>query len=531
MEVKTAQTGADTLDLSISGSAIKVSAADGTISAPKVASPLGEPGPFVDITASFLSAAKSLPVGQMIHSEEFTLFKGMSALEMMDAKMDPGMFRDKVPNLDAMIASNELVMDPSPPDVLAIMDELLACEASWHRGDSLGHTVFTCLYAHRPTAIRHAALNAYVLVLLKTCEKVKAVVSAADVYDEEDFNPAPMGLSLVESCTPEQALAALNQVESQLEKQRVAALKSSGASAQDSSQISAKKAEDALLNALLVRLRFRKTLLTLHSQLAKPECRGVGACEKLCSKALADLDAIEATSGLASEVAPGFNAYITRNLVPHAPPREPHIMPRSKAVAYYRELLNHVKLLIALPSFESFDDTVSYVQALSTSNPGIVLRSHMLVLLGSADKFLTGRTLASYIGTSCQNFSQTSAKASSLQPEAVATLLSRIAKAVWHVFRLCAQNRSRQRRAVGKMLSDWSILEDESSQVDHRICISLAHLGVDLNASNAPCRAPYSTWVCDQTLQLLCHHLMLGFELELYAPREYPQTFWYGLTY
>ncbi|KAE9444601.1 hypothetical protein C3L33_23501, partial [Rhododendron williamsianum] len=50
--------------------------------------------------------------------------------------------------------------------VIAIMDHLLACEATWHKGHSLAQTVFPCIYLLKPDRTSpHALLHSYCRVI------------------------------------------------------------------------------------------------------------------------------------------------------------------------------------------------------------------------------------------------------------------------------------------------------------------------------------------------------------------------------
>lgn len=45
---------------------------------------------WIDITTEFQTAAKELELGELLHDDTFGLFEAMSAIEMMDPKMDAG---------------------------------------------------------------------------------------------------------------------------------------------------------------------------------------------------------------------------------------------------------------------------------------------------------------------------------------------------------------------------------------------------------------------------------------------------------
>jgi hypothetical protein len=64
-----------------------------------------------------------LEVGQLVHLESFTLFDAMSAIEIMDPKMDTGMILEG----DKKIPFNPL-KSLSGEQVLWVIDRLLCCE-------------------------------------------------------------------------------------------------------------------------------------------------------------------------------------------------------------------------------------------------------------------------------------------------------------------------------------------------------------------------------------------------------------------
>jgi hypothetical protein len=86
-------------------------------------------------------------VGELLHTEEFSLFDSMTAIEIGDIKMDIGMRRDEeVGTAEDLIAQGNAPLDLLPRQLLAVMDRLLVLEATWHTGSMLPQTVFTSLY-------------------------------------------------------------------------------------------------------------------------------------------------------------------------------------------------------------------------------------------------------------------------------------------------------------------------------------------------------------------------------------------------
>lgn len=175
----------------------------------------------------FASAAKELKVGQMVHSQDFNLFDSMSALELMDPKMDSGVLVNGAPpqSIGLRMRNGSMLLEfANARDVLATIDELFRCESGWINGQPLQQTLLTSVYMHRePINALVAKLMSFedlitradlsdvlakklatksaketlqlvmctiCLVMLKTDIIVRDVVVRGDIYEEEDFSPA-----------------------------------------------------------------------------------------------------------------------------------------------------------------------------------------------------------------------------------------------------------------------------------------------------------------------------------------------------
>ncbi|KAI0566473.1 NatC N(alpha)-terminal acetyltransferase [Gracilaria domingensis] len=134
-----------------------------------------------DVTESFEKAKDALQLGEMIHSDGFTLCSAMSAIGLMDPKMDLG--------CGAVRDAREVQLPRSltRKQIVNVMDQLMACEMSWLDSHSLPQTVFSCVYAHRLTEIRQLELFTFLRLQLATMDSVISIVEAERVADEEDF--------------------------------------------------------------------------------------------------------------------------------------------------------------------------------------------------------------------------------------------------------------------------------------------------------------------------------------------------------
>lgn len=180
--------------------------------------------------------------GQMVYSPDFTLMDSMAALQIMDPRMDSGM----LPIPDHLIAEGDrLPLDSHPlpcfdaearlsaADVCWIMDRLLACEVSWHKGASLSQTIHTCLYVHSLASIHPRAptipgkesnglvsmvLRPFLLAVLKSVALVWDELSKGNLVDGEDFNGDKAGVSLLEDMHPNEAVSLLQDAASYIKK-------------------------------------------------------------------------------------------------------------------------------------------------------------------------------------------------------------------------------------------------------------------------------------------------------------------------
>ncbi|MCL4122301.1 UNVERIFIED_CONTAM: hypothetical protein GTU68_052920, partial [Idotea baltica] len=112
---------------------------------------------WLDITPEFLEATKDLELGELLHDDSFGLFEAMSAIEMMDPKMDAGMMCNrgkKVLNFDQAVKAGTLKLNNlTMEELVGIFDSIFACLVTWLEGHSAAQTVLTCLYLHKPLSI------------------------------------------------------------------------------------------------------------------------------------------------------------------------------------------------------------------------------------------------------------------------------------------------------------------------------------------------------------------------------------------
>lgn len=143
-----------------------------------------------------------LQLGELLHDGLFGLFEAMSAIEMMDPKMDAGMICNrgtkKVKSFDQAVEVNILFLDACwylgwgliffqdgslrlnnfrGEEVISIIDGTLACIVSWLEGHSLAQTVFTNLYLHKPYTVQDKVVRVFCLSVYNLLKAIKGCIN------------------------------------------------------------------------------------------------------------------------------------------------------------------------------------------------------------------------------------------------------------------------------------------------------------------------------------------------------------------
>lgn len=109
-----------------------------------------------------------MELGELIHDETFSLYEAMSAIEMMDPKMDAGMLCNRgirqIKSFEQAVEDKILKLNNfEDKEIIGIIDTTFACLTTWLEGHSLAKTVFINLYLHKPYKIEDKILKVHVL--------------------------------------------------------------------------------------------------------------------------------------------------------------------------------------------------------------------------------------------------------------------------------------------------------------------------------------------------------------------------------
>uniref|UniRef100_A0A6P7H787 Protein MAK10 homolog n=1 Tax=Diabrotica virgifera virgifera TaxID=50390 RepID=A0A6P7H787_DIAVI len=300
-----------------------------------------------NITLKFQEAVKDLKLGELLHDDLFGLFEAMSAIEMMDPKMDAGMLCNrgsrKIISFDQAVQDKMLKLDGfSNAELIGIIDSTFACLVSWLEGHSLAQTLFINLYLHKPYMIEDRALRVFCLATYKLLEEIKDLVHNGMVYEEEDFQPMQYGYHLNPDISQQRMIGMLREVEEDLYRKN-------------------RSNPDPETHALFARIKFLRLFLqVLISMFKKDEQPVISDCNRLLANCLDMLHIMQKTMHMGiiskdsdSEYILGFEPSINQRLLPPTFPRYTKIKSRFGAIGYFIDVAERFKIVTKITTITS----------------------------------------------------------------------------------------------------------------------------------------------------------------------------------
>ncbi|KAM1173334.1 hypothetical protein ACFX2J_025836 [Malus domestica] len=510
--------------------------------------PSGDQTVWADVSPLLDAACKDLQDGMLINGDNFNLFAAMSALEIMDPKMDSGMVC-KYYSVDEAIddgAAPVPISFDKTVDVqrtIDIMDHLLACEATWHKGHSLAQTVFSCIYLLRlDRTSSHALLHSYCRVIRATCKAVISVVSDARTHEEEDLFTMTYGLPL-NGDGDEKCLSMLHAVEETISRQlRACKAPSSKTRVLEDlvSQQNNPELEEGYCKALLCRLRFRKHFYHVLTSMKRPQGRGLELARKHIASCISELEDILSSSEFlrsstfgsqqgnledkttASGCEPiGFDASLNCRLSAPTPPRAIKILSWKKTVEYFIKLLRDLDVICSYQLDPSLESVLHFLVGFQKSQPDLVARAHLQRLLVQDGK-LYGRDPVFAVIIRAAALPDNTRNHDIQKQESIIQL----GQLVISLLKVLCTNGAWQRRKLGKILQDWRVVYMQLEMAFRKEFGDNANISNDENIS-VKLFQHILLWVEKQTYWIASRFLILGFELELYSLSEYCMVYWY----
>uniref|UniRef100_A0A3B4A0S7 N-alpha-acetyltransferase 35, NatC auxiliary subunit n=1 Tax=Periophthalmus magnuspinnatus TaxID=409849 RepID=A0A3B4A0S7_9GOBI len=485
---------------------------------------------WVDITHEFKGA---LNLGELLH-DKFGLFEAMSAIEMMDPKMDAGMIGNqvnrKVLNFEQAIKEGVIkVKDLSYPELIGIIDTCFCClQITWLEGHSLAQTVFTCLYVHNPDLIEEPPLKAFALGILKVCDIAREKVNKAAVFEEEDFQAMTYGFRMANNVT-DLRVTMLKDVEDELQR-KVKSTRSRQGEQRDPEV----ELEHQQCLALFNRIKFTRLLLTALIAFTKKETSSVSEAQKLVAQAADLLSPIHSSiqHGIQSQndttkghpIMMGFEPLVNQRLLPPTFPRYAKIIKRDDMVAYFSKLIERIKTVCDVINTTNLHGILQdFFCEFSEQSPCVLSRSllqttflidnkkvfgtHLMQdMIKDALRYFVSPPVLSY----CCLFNNHQAK------DYIDSFVTHCSRPFCSLIQIHGHNRARQRDKLGHILEEFATLQDEAEKVDAALHSLLMKL--EPQRQHLAC---LGTWILYHNLRIMIQYLLSGFELELYSMHEY----------
>jgi len=510
-----------------------------------------------EVTPGFLSACSSLELGELCHDDMFGLFEAMSAIEMMDPKMDAGMVCNRANTTpitwEMAVEKGELVMEGlsgnlEPGEVVVMVDQTLSCLVTWLEGHSLAQTVLTNLYLHQVDKVQCVLVKAVCVAVLKLVELVKDIIGKAGVYEEEDFQPLTYGFRLCQDITEQRCVAGLREAEELLGRDVRRTKAREGVDRTEE-----EKREHGEFLALHSRVKFLRLFYCGLSALYRGDAgeggRVIGSCTEVLSGIGVGVGEYWLLEGGRVK---GFEPLANQRLLPPTFPRYTEIVSREEAIRYLVELVSRLNTVTTVTTIPSFHTMLDFFQSFSATSPCVLSRSVLQLLYTPLHSPPTRQPAVSppagpplppgfpeLLRDSCKNFmlppcllpaprSSPGIPTSPLHTLQVKLCLDTFFSQCCRPFGLLLQatghNRARQRDKISQLLEEFSTVQEEADRLDNMLnTLSMSGDG----ASGKPHSLYLGTWLLYHVLKLMVRYTLSGFELDLYSAHEWAMVWWY----
>ncbi|KAI3327554.1 Mak10-domain-containing protein [Xylariaceae sp. AK1471] len=495
----------------------------------------------IDITNKFAAAVKTLFPGELVKDEHFTLFESVSALEIMDRKMDSGVL-DEGESLDE---EYDVTRGLLPEEILGIIDQLLCLEMAWHLGYPLSQTLLTSVYVEalmnpRPTTIDEVdftrippnqsrepsllfVLRAYCAGLLKACCFVNEIMKEELYYEEEDFVTNTYDRSLLyEILTPaiksllENALTELRAMSNDFPREICTALESR------------LELRIAFLNA--IDLSDIENATSQSLKLPWTQMRGL-------------IDHIEKQHVLAKPVPEAFSTKLQRRLASTMPPRPMVKLSFEECITHFKRVFQNGNEVIDVLQYTDPQSLLNFILMFQAQKPQplVFIRTvlqnllfkDMRVLVHFSIRQLLDHDISFSVLPDGPHFDRSFDEieiptdprhqvASSIE-----VFRQRVADPYLDLFRILCQNRCRVRRTLCHHIQEWDILETDVGEIEERLQLPLREISQGAYQGEESTYLPLSSWVYIYKLRQMEWIVQLGFELHVYQPDELAGMYYY----
>ena len=486
---------------------------------------------WVDVKDRFNDACSELRLGELVHDNMFGLFEAMSAIEIMDPKMDAGMVCNRKRKVlqfqEAVQAGKVKLKDFSPSELLGIMDELKACFVTWLDGHSLVQSLFICYYCHDPYIVEDVVLKSLCIAMLKMVEIIRSNVTKAKVFEEEDFQPMNYGFKLASDITELRVSGMLREAEDDVTRRM------KGCARENADQSSDTDLE--CYKAIKSRLKFWRSFYCGLLSLEKQECSEVSKALEHLEAAKCTLKEVHSTLHLGVKAdyeqeyyVHGFDPLVNQRLLPPSFPRQSEICNRDLAMNYIEGLLERMTHVCSVTKCTTFHQILEFLSDFSRKVPCVLSRSILQLMVFHNNRVFGKYQLQDMVKESIKLFNSSPAVADLtplVSPEAkniTNQFIVKASRAMESLIQAYGHNRARQREKFAALMETMGNLQEQADHADQELDKMIK--AIDAKKQHLAC---FESWVLYHSLTMMIQHILLGFELELFNPHEFHYVYWY----
>ena len=498
---------------------------------------------WTDIAKEFTDTAKVLEPGELVHGPQFSLYDAMSAIELMDSQMDPTVqwatFANYPRSLEEAVKKGILKYDNhSPNELVGIIDEVLACVATWLQGHTLAQTVFTSMYLLDVERIENIHLRAFAQGLIKTVEYMRACICLGRVFSEDDQQGVCFGFNMLGHLSEASVLASLKESDEKLNTicKQLTALQNTPDTQHTENGLKRENLE--AWKALSIRIKFTRNLVAFVVSIGKNTSKGVEDGLVKLSQCAKFLERMEQTIDRGARLDPkspitlGFHPVINQHLLP--PSYKPYgIVSRSKALKLLHAIIIHIQTILGFGRIDSFRELYMAIKdfCCMPECPNVLVRSLIILICLQGDRTLLFGTPSIYdvlkddarhMVSAPSLISKSPVYSSPQTKEAIDRFFGRVGMVMTDFLRTFCQHRARQKQSIIRCLDMMGELQQEAERVDavlHAVCVK-----VDPQRQHLAC---FMAWTLYYITHLMIEFINVGFEYNLYSPFELHYVYWY----
>ncbi|KAI0162624.1 Mak10 subunit, NatC N-terminal acetyltransferase-domain-containing protein [Pestalotiopsis sp. NC0098] len=495
----------------------------------------------IDITDKFAAAVKKLAPGELIKDGHFTLFESVSALEIMDPKMDSGCLSEG----ESLDEEYDVTKNLLPEEILGIIDQLLCLEMAWHLGYPLSQTLFTSVHLETlmqpiPMCLDDAnfdreseewktkspflfVLRAYGIALLKGCYYVNELVKDELYYEEEDFVTNTYDRDLLTNVSLDDINELLRNTRSELRSM--------------SNRLS-KEVREALDLRLEFRIAFLRAMELVGIARANPE-----SLKTPWIMMSGVLEHLRKQHSLGTPVPEAFSTKMQRRLASTMPPRPIVQLTFEDTCDHFKRMAQDGKEAMNILIYSDPQSLMTFVSSFQARRPQplVIIRTLMqglmfkeMIVLGS---YSIRHILDHDLSIVClPNAPQTDPLNDTVEvvthprhqtAAQMEVFRQRVADCYLDLYRIFCQNRCRVRRTLCHSIQEWDLLQADVEEIDNLLQHVLDEQ--PYTAQNGPVgySLPLSSWAYLYKLRQMEWIVQLGFELSVYQVDELAGMYWY----